>query len=40
MGSLEEGKSYHLLDVVVRTYVTAKYIFLTLPDVPRHWWRI
>ena len=26
MGSLEEGKSYHLLDVVVRRYETAKHL--------------
>ena len=40
VGSLEEGKSYHLLDVVVRMYMEQQSIFLTLPEVRRHWRRI
>ena len=39
VGSLKEGKSYHLLDMVLCRYEQQS-IFLTLPEVQRHWWRI
>lgn len=33
VGSLKEGKSYHLLDVVVSAGMEQQSIFLTLPEV-------
>ena len=39
VGSLEVGKSYHLLDVVVRRYETAEYLSY-FSQVRRHWQRI